>query len=203
MQRRTVRSPSLIGFIAGLRKGPYASKGAICEEMRKYVEFDALSDWQVKRYVEKAIELKIVDDTKRDFFINQKTDVALTRKPEVKVSQEPEIAPEKAIQAAQVQQGMVFPARKEIDKTEAEKSWCHVVEGVKRERERLASVLTHCRIEWMGGNHVLVIFLPAVLAQWMNFVQSTENWGLISRAVQDRFSRDTAIRFMLDNGLRI
>jgi hypothetical protein len=129
--------------------------------------------------------------------------VGLTRKKDREVEVEPKAPDEIVKEAARSQTVLPFPKPKTIDKTEAEKSWCHIVEIVRREKDRLGNLLSHCRIEWMGDNHVLVIFLPSVLAQWMKFVESTENWGLVSAAVQERFLPNTAIRFMLDNGLRV
>lgn len=201
VKHRQVRMPSLLAMISGLPKGPYASKRAISEEMRKYVEFDALSDWQVGKYVDRAIGDKLIDDSNRDLFIKVNADVHLTRKQEIQ--QELKMPDEIVKEAEKAQGSLGFMKPKTIDKTEAEASWCHVVEKIRKERERLGNVLSHCRIEWMGDNHVLVIFVPAVLAQWMKFVESTENWGLVSQAVQERFYPNTVIRFMLDNGLRI
>jgi hypothetical protein len=201
-RRSVVKSPSMATFIAGLNKGPYASKRAIYEEMRKYKEFDALSDHQVKGFVERAIKLRIIDDTNRDLFVNQDLGVFLTRK-EMPKAVEPEMAPEKAMEEAKKEMGLfAFLPKQALEKVDAEKSWCHVVEEIRKERERLANVLVHCRIEWMGGNNVLCIFLPAVLSQWMKFVESTENWGLTGRIVQEKFGHGTVIRFMVDNGLR-
>lgn len=199
-KRRSLKSSSVVNFIAALDRGPYTSKRAIYEEMRKYKEFDALSDHQVKGYVERAIVLKIIDDSNKNLFIKQQSETVLTRK-DIK---EPDPLPEKVVLPVRLPSftDVQKPTAKEMDKLAAEKSWCHVVENVRKDRERVANVISHCRIEWMGVNNVLCIFLPAVLSQWMKFLESTENWGLISRAVQERFAKDTAIRFILDNGLR-
>jgi hypothetical protein len=201
--RRQVKSPELIGLIAGLNKGPYSSKRAVFEEMRKYVQFDALSDWQAMKYIDRAIEQKIVDDTHQNIFVNQNCDIHLTSKKVMTVEPEMPESPEKIVRGAKAEASPALSTRedKRIEKSDAEKAWCYVVEGVKREKDRLGSVLEHCRIEWMGDNKVLVIFIPAVLAQWQKFLESTDNWGLVSRMVQDRLSRNTAIRFMVDNGL--
>jgi hypothetical protein len=90
-----------------------------------------------------------------------------------------------------------------MSKQEVEKKWCYVVGRVKDVRERLSDILLHCRIEWMETNKVLVIFLPAAISNCQRFLESTENWGTVSRIVQEHFTRDTVIRFMLDNGLRV
>jgi hypothetical protein len=201
--RRRLRPPVLIALMRGLPKGPYASKRSIVEEMRKYVEFDAVSDWTVRRYIDRAIGEKIIDDSRADLYVNQSTDVVLTRKKELELKVELKAPDEILKEAAKSQTVLPFPTPKTIDKMEAEKAWCHVVENVRRDKDRLGNLLSHCRIEWMGDNHVLVIFLPSVLAQWMKFVESTENWGFVSAAVQERFLPNTAIRFMLDNGLRV
>lgn len=200
--RRQVRSPELLAMIGGLHKGPYASKRAIFHEMRKYSTFDGLSDWQVEKYILRAIESKIVDDTKAQFYINQDPKVVLTRAKEKIL--EPEIPVEKAAPAPleKMVQDHNDKVSGKIDKTDVEKAWCYVVEGVKKEKDRLGSLLSHCRIEWMGDNKVLVVFIPAALAQFQKFVESTENWGVVNRMIQERISKDTVIRFMVDNGLR-
>lgn len=202
--RGKVKSPTLIAMIAGLPKGPYHSRRQIFEEIRRYVDFESLSDWQVKKYIALAVESKIVDESNKDIYINTDPSVALKRKQPVQAVPPEAKELEKEVQKSQTFAGLlpVVPIKKEMEKTEAEKAWCYVIEDVKKERERLGNVLVHCRIEYMNGNKVLVIFLPPALAQWNKFVESTENWGLISRKVQERFSKDTVIRFMLDNGLR-
>jgi len=204
--KKRVKSPTLVGMIAALPKGPYRSRQQIFEEMRKYIEFDALSDWQAKKYIGLAAEAKIVDEGNEKIVINHDQSLALKRKQEIKA--EEVVTPEeiaKTVEKAKTVTSVyaALQPRVEMEKTEAEKAWCYVVEQIKKERDRLASVLVHCRIEYMGGNKILVIFLPSALQQWMKFVESTENWGLVSRTVQARFSGDTVIRFMVDNGLRV
>lgn len=204
--RRKVKSPTLVGMIAALPKGPYDSRRHIFEEMRKYVEFDALSDWQAKKYIDLALEMKIVDESNEKIYINQDPSLSVKRKPQAMVEDNPS-AQEMALEVQKTRTvTSVYAAMQpklEMGKTEAEKAWCYVVEEIKKERERLGNVLVHCRIEYMDGNRVLVVFLPPAVSHWMKFVESTENWGIVNRVVQERFSKDTVIRFMLDNGLRV
>jgi hypothetical protein len=85
---------------------------------------------------------------------------------------------------------------------EAQKKWCFVVDRVHQVRQRVGDILQLCRIEWMGTNKVLVIFIPPGIANCQKFLESMENWGAVARTVQEHFTKDTVIRFMLDNGLR-
>jgi hypothetical protein len=204
--RRQVRSPELLGMIAGLNKGPYSSKREIFDEMRKYTTFDGLSDWQVRKYIDRAIEAKIVDDTHAQMYINHDNKVVLTR---AKAPEPEPEAPEKLMAVSvsnPVDKALQDHSDKmagKVAKEDAEKGWCFVVEAIKKQKDRLGGVLSHCRIEWMGDNKVLVVFVPSALAQWQKFVESTENWGLVTSLVQEKIARGTAVRFMADNGLRV
>jgi hypothetical protein len=209
--RRIPGNPALVTkLIASLPRGPYPTKKAIQREMRKYKEFAGLTDNQIRLAVDRAIEQKIVDDTHESLFIEHQNDHQLTaiEKPVVEES-EPEVP--KVLPTLNVFQAMMAPpppppvvlAPQGMSKRDVEEKWCFVLARVKDVRQRLADILTHCRIEWMETNKVLVIFLPAAISNCQRFLESTENWGTISRIVQEHFTRDTVIRFMLDNGLRV
>lgn len=208
--RRIPGNPALVTkLISSLPRGPYPTKASIHREMRKYKEFAGLTDNQVRLAVERAIEQKIVDDTHESLFIEHANDHQLTaiEKP---VAQQEEPAVPKVL-PTQTYFPLVSPpppppvvvAPQGMSKQEVEKKWCYVVGRVKDVRERLSDILLHCRIEWMETNKVLVIFLPAAISNCQRFLESTENWGTVSRIVQEHFTRDTVIRFMLDNGLRV
>lgn len=205
--RRIPGTPALVtNLIAGLPMGPYPTKRAIYREMRKYKEFAGLTDNQVRLAVERAIEQKIVDDTHASLFIDHKDNLPLTMLERPQSQEEPEVP--KVIRAPGTFEDIMAPppvvvTPQGLTKQEVEKKWCYVVERIKDVRQRLSDILVHCRIEWMETNKVLVIFLPAAISNCQRFLESTENWGTVSRIVQDHFTRDTVIRFMLDNGLRV
>lgn len=197
-------NPSLAArLLAGLRPGPYLTKRSIYVEMRKYKEFAGLSDNQVRSALERAIEQKIVDDTHKDLMINHQYDLKLTLIEKTVVEEEP-IVP-KVLPAPETTAPYNTPqvvVTSSLNQEEAQKKWCFVVERVNQIRQRLGDILQHCRIEWMGTNKVLVIFIPPVLSNCQKFLESMENWGSIHRTVQEHYTKDTVIRFMLDNGLR-
>jgi hypothetical protein len=197
-------NPSIVTrLIAGLRRGPYGTKKSIYVEMRRYQEFAGLTDNQVKLAVERAIEQKIVDDTHKDLFIQRQDDLILTLIQKVEVEEEP-VVPKVLPQAETFTPFPTPPVTPPsgMSQDDAQKKWCFVVERVNQIRQRLGDILQHCRIEWMGSNNVLVICIPSALSSCQKFLESMENWGAISRTVQEHFTRDTVIRFMLDNGLR-
>ncbi len=199
-------NPALVTrLIAGLKAGPYPTKKSIFVEMRKYSEFSGLSDNQVRSAVERAIELKIVDDTHKTLTIAHQDDLKLTliEKKEEEPSI-PEVPAPSVLEAmAQpVMQPQPPPASVGLTAEESQKKWDLVVERVHATRQRIGDILHLCRMEWMGTNKVLVIMIPGSLASCQKFLESMENWGVISRTVQEHFTRDTVVRFMLDNGLR-
>lgn len=196
-------NPSLVTrLIAGLNPGPYPTKRSLYVEMRKYKEFAGLSDNQVRTALERAIEQKIVDDTHKDLMINHQYDLKLTLIE--KTEEEPVVPkmlpPSENLVVTPPPQVVVAPSG--LSQAEAQKKWCFVVERVNQIRSRVGDVLQHCRVEWMGTNKVLVIFIPAPLSQCQKFLESMENWGSILRTVQEHYTKDTVIRIMLDNGLR-
>lgn len=202
--RRIPGTPSLgVRLIAALNPGPYLSKRAIYKEMRKYKEFAGFTDHQIWGLVERAIKLKIIDDTRKDLYINHRDECALTKRDDLPLEKEAEaqISAVKA-SATQLQLELPPPPPKGLSPEEAQKKWCFAVERIRQYRLRLGDVLVHCRIEWMSGNNVLVIFIPAALSACQKFVESTENWGVITQYIQESFTKDTVIRIMLDNGLR-
>jgi hypothetical protein len=197
-------NPSLAArLLAGLRPGPYHTKRSIYVEMRKYKEFAGLSDNQVRSALERAIEQKIVDDTHKELMINHQYDLKLTLI-EKQVAEEEPIVPKvlPVSEDAALRALMQSPAPSTMSQEDAQKKWCFVVERVQQVRQRVGDILRHCRIEWMGTNKVLVIFIPPVLSNCQKFLESMENWGSIHRTVQEHYTKDTVIRFMLDNGLR-
>lgn len=208
--RRIPGNPAMVTkLIAALPRGPYPTKKAIHREMRKYKEFAGLTENQVRLAVERAIEQKIVDDTHESLFIEHQNDHHLTAIEKPVVQDEPEVP--KVLPVPTAFQAMMAPpppppvvvAPQGMSRRDVEEKWCFVVEHTKNVRERLSSILTHCRIEWMETNKVLVVFLPPPIANCLKFLEATENWGTISRIVQEHFTRDTVIRFMQDNGLRV
>jgi hypothetical protein len=208
--RRIPGTPALVAkLIASLPRGPYPTKKAIYREMRKYKEFAGLTDNQVRSALERAIEQKIVDDTHESLFIEHQNEHQLTMIEKPMEQLEPEVPkvlpPPTALQAmmAPPPPPPVVVAPQGLNKREVEEKWCFVLARVKDVRQRLSDILTHCRIEWMDTNKVLVVFLPSAIANCQRFLEATENWGTISRIVQEHFTRDTVIRFMLDNGLRV
>lgn len=201
--RRIPGTPSLVvRLIAGLNPGPYLTKKSIYKEMRKYQEFAGLTDFQVRGYVERAIKLKIVDDTQKDLYINRRDDMALTRLADLPQDPAEPSVPEVKPRAPILDVIQPIPPPTGLSAEEAQKKWCFAVEKVRQSRARVGDILTNCRMEWMGGNNVLAIFLPAVFSNCQKFLESTENWGTITKAVQAHFAPDTVVRFMLDNGLR-
>lgn len=203
--RRIPGTASLVTrLIAGLPFGPYRTKAAIHREMRKYKEFAGLTDNQVRLAVERAIEQKLIDDTHESLFIDHKDDLQLTRLEKEVEAAEPEV-PKKLpppFPSLLSPPPAVVVDPQGMSKQEAEKKWCHVIARVQDVRQRVSDILGHCRIEWMETNRVLVIFVPSALSNCQRFLEATENWGTLSRVVQEHFTRDTVIRFMLDNGLR-
>lgn len=204
-RRRTPGNPAIVTrLIAGLRQGPYPTKKSIYVEMRKYQEFGGLTDNQVKLAVERAIEQKIVDDTHESLFIDHKDDLKLTLMERPKIEDEepvvPKVLPQPETFAPFVTPQVTPPTG--MSQQDAQKKWCFVVERVNQIRQRLGDILQHCRIEWMGSNNLLVILLPPALSSCQKFLESTENWGAITMTVQTHFTKDTVLRFMLDNGLR-
>src|SRR4029079_5615792 len=204
VRRGMVRgNPSLPArLLAGLRPGPYPTKRSIYVEMRRYKEFAGLSDNQVRSALERAIEQKIVDDTHKELIITHQYDLKLTMIEKVEIEAEPVVP--KTLPAPNV---LVTPPPQVVvsdglNQEEAQKKWCFVVEKVHQIRQRVGDILQHCRIEWMNTNKVLVIFIPPVLSNCQKFLESMENWGSIHRTVQEHYTKDTVIRFMLDNGLR-
>lgn len=206
--RRIPGTPALVTkLIAALPKGPYPTKKAIQREMRKYKEFAGLTDNQVRLAVDRAIEQKIVDDSHESLFIAHEDGMPLTIIERKATQDEPEVPkvlpPQSAFpMLAPPPPPQVVVAPSGMSREEVERKWCYVVGRVKDVRQRLSDILQHCRIEWMETNKVLVIFLPAALSNCHRFLESTENWGTVSRVVQEHFTRDTVLRFMLDNGLR-
>lgn len=206
--RRIPGNPALVTrLIAALPRGPYPTKASIYREMRKYKEFAGLTDNQVKLALDRAIEQKIVDDTHESLFIEHENNHQLTAIEKPVAQQEepsvPKVLPVQSDFLAPPPPPPVVVAPQGMSKLEVEKKWCYVVSRVKDVRQRLSDILAHCRIEWMETNKVLVIFLPAAISNCQRFLESTENWGTVSRIVQEHFTRDTVIRFMLDNGLRV
>jgi len=202
-------SPALVTrLIAGLKTGPYHTKRSIYAEMRKYKEFAGLTDNQVRSAVERAIEQKIIDDTHKTMTISQQPDLKLTliekepEAPEVPPAPPPFVRPEGIHGLLTQAPPPTVAVHEGLSVEEAKKKWDLVVERTHATRQRVGDILHHCRIEWMNTNKVLVIFLPPALSTCQKFLESMENWGLISRIVQEHFTRDTVLRFMLDNGLR-
>jgi len=202
-------NPALVTrLIAGLKEGPYHTKTSIYREMRRYKEFAGLTENQVRSAVERAIELKIVDDSHKTLRIAHQDDLKLTLIEKQEVTEMPPMSP--PTQRLEGVMGLMTPTPPPtvvavpdgLSTEDAEKKWRLVVERVHAARQRTGDVLQHCRIEWMNTNKVLVIFLPAALSSCQKFLESMENWGIISRTVQEQFTRDTVVRFMLDNGLR-
>lgn len=190
-------------LMAGLRPGPYPTKKAIYVEMRKYQEFGGLTDNQVRLALNRAIEQKIVDDTHKDLFIVHRDDLKLTLIEKMEIEEEPVVPKVLPVsEDAALRALMQPPAPSTMTQESAQKKWCFVVERVNQIRQRLGDILQHCRIEWMGANNVLVICIPPVLSNCQKFLESMENWGSILRTVQEHYTKDTVIRFMLDNGLR-
>lgn len=186
-------------LIAGLKRGPYFTKKSIYVEMRRYQEFAGLTENQVKLAVERAIDQKIIDDTHKELFIDHKDDFKLTlvEKPPLEEPIVPVVLPQPDIFQAPPPQASSMKSQED-----AQKKWCFVVERVNQVRKRVGDILQHCRIEWLGSDNILVIVIPAVLANCQKFLESMENWGTISGVVKEHFPKDTVIRFMLDNGLR-
>lgn len=197
-------NPALVTrLLAGLKEGPYPTKRSIYVEMKKYKEFAGLSEYQVKSAVERAIDLKIVDDSHKTLSIAHQDDLKLTliekKDPEPVI---PEVLPSLPVAEILNLPPSTPPPSVGLTADEAHKKWSLVVERIHVARQRIGDILHHCRTEWMGTNKVLVIMIPPALASCQKFLESMENWGVISRTVQEHFTRDTVVRFMLDNGLR-
>lgn len=198
--------------IAGLPTGPYRTIVAIIREMQKYKEFQhedgtPLSVEGCRRLVQKATELKLIDDTHTNIFIDHKPEIILT-----KPVKEPEPAPvPQPALTAEGEREAIVDAYKQLDaqkslsemtKEQADGHWAYIVNEVKRQKRHLGTILENGRIEWLPSTSILIFLVPQEFSPYLNQLESTENWGLISSLARSRFGQAVVIRFVLDNGLK-
>lgn len=199
--------------ISGLLMGPYPTLVALAREMQKYQEFhyedgSPISVEGCKNLIKKAIELKIVDDTHQKIYVDHKPEIVLTRIKEA----EPEVAPipqavltPEGRQEAYTERVIVEAQRKnlaDVTVEEAKAYWLRVVHEVKSQKRHIGTILENGRIEWLASSAILVFLVPMEFSVYLNQLESTENWGLVSSHARTMFGPAVVIRFVLDNASR-
>ncbi len=192
----------------GLKLGPYASLAALIREMLKYEEFHIdgkpMSIAGCRNIIKRAVELKIVDDTHAQIYVDHKDNVVLKRiappDPEPEIAPPSQAPPSPAFALEQMYDQMqVENAQNRITKEKAEELWREVVERVKVQKKMVGTIIENGRIEWLADSAILCCLVPSEYSVYMRQLDSTETWGLVSSIARECFGAGIVIRFVLDN----
>lgn len=194
--------------MSGLRMGPYLTAAELAREMMKYEEFHLegrpLSTQSLRKIIQRATELKIVDDTHEKLYVDHKDNVVLKRveaavPEELEPVDQPPLSEEGKLEKQLEESRPLRPA--DITKGQAEQYWRVVVDRIRGSKPQITAILGNSRIEWLAGNGILVCLVPQQYSIYMRQLDSTENWGLISSVVRETFGISVVVRFVQDNSV--
>jgi len=214
--------------LKGLPFGPYASKRAIEREMLKYEEWNPggnapASPWVLKRLIDRAVSLKVIDDTQKNLFIDhdplmglkknppaeqeeQTEPVPLPLPPEraayqtVPVPTPPEVSPAVAKVYEDQQAAAAAAAKEELERIS--RRWPEVVAEVKKQKRMIGTILESCRFKWLDEvEKIAVVLVPAEFSMYRLQLESTENWGLVTKTARELLGGGVAVRFLMANGI--
>jgi hypothetical protein len=188
--------------LKGLPMGPYPSKRAIAREMLKYEEWNPdgtpVSDNTLSRLIERAINLRVIDDTHTNLLIDH--DPAMGLRKIVKNGAPEEVPiplpmPEKTAYDLYLEGRVAAQENLETLKSR----WPEVIQKVKKEKKMIGTILESCRIQWIEAERMAVCLVPAEFAMYRLTLEATENWGFVSKVAREILGQDFVVRFLMEN----
>lgn len=202
--------------IKGLPFGPYASKRAIARKMLEYEEWNPggtnpASVNTLDRLIERAISLKVIDDTQKNLLIDHDETVGLKAVvPDPKQEEEPvqlPVSPARApaFDPIEEQAKRELEADKErlwqekISFDAAKRKWPEVCATVKKQKRLIGTILESCRLQWIDEEKMVLCMIPAEFSMYRMQLDSTDNWGLITKVARELLGKDVVVRFLIEN----
>lgn len=206
-RERSLEADGRAKRLRGLPMGPYPSKRAIAREMLRYEEWnpggvDPATDNTLHRLIERAIRLRVIDDTHQNLVIDH--DPAMGFKRLVKngaPSAQDEVPvplpmPEKSALELYLEEKR---ASQQKDLATLKGRWPEVVQAVKREKKMVGTILESCRIQWIDEERIAVCLVPVEFTMYRLTLEATENWGFVSKVAREIMGQDFVVRFLMEN----